>query len=409
MEKFLEWWERSVIFALYLSITLLGVGRIEFPGGSVSMSAWSVSRTTFFFWLLLKAVMLVRGGWASTGLSDLKPLAPLFIFFSVVTFSLLPDFRQAGDYRYFLFGCGHAAMVADLFTSAPQRRWLPLLLGVFPGILVVRGLVYDPSVFAFSLTHRFDFPLDHANTAGYFFAMSIPLGAAIAISMRGWRRHLSLLSCAGQVFALVLTFSRGAWLGWAASMLYLTVVLKKWKIILVSLLAIATSVIALPSIQDRIATMARPSDDLSIRQRWQLLTSSVQVGIENPLLGVGYGRGRLKEALRPILEGTLLEDGPIWHTHNLYVELFAGTGFAGLLTFLWLLGTMLMRLPPTTMKADGAQKNFGFALAAAWISAIIAGVGDIPFYHHEPRIFFFTLLATTHIYCAHNGGMRQHR
>jgi O-antigen ligase len=396
-----------LVFALLLSIALLGVGRINlfFPG--ISVSAWSISRTTFFFWILVKLLVLIQEGWTATRLGELKSLAPLFWFFFAVTISLLPDFRQAGDYRYFFFACGHALMVADLFSAAPERRWLVVLLGVAPGILVVRGLAHNPSIFDFSLDHRFGFPLDHANTAGYLLVMSVPLAAAVAITTRGWRRYLSLLSCSGQVFALILTYSRGAWLGWTASMFSLAITLKRWGILLAALAVTATIVIALPSIQERIATIARPSDDLSIRQRWQLSSSAIQVGVDNPLFGVGYGRGRLKESLRPRLEGTLLDDEPIWHTHNLYVELFAGTGLAGLLTFVCLLGVMLKRLSVTATRLDGSEKNLGFALAAAWISAIIAGVGDIPFYHHEPRIFFFTLLATTHIYCINNGRMRQ--
>jgi O-antigen ligase len=183
-------------------------------------------------------------------------------------------------------------------------------------------------------------------------------------------------------------------------MLYLTAALKQWKLLLISTLAIATCMMALPSVRERLATMTRPRDDPAIQDRLQLISSSVQIGIENPLLGVGYGRGRLKEALRPRLEKTVLEDSPIWHTHNLYVELFAGTGLLGLVAFLWLVGATLMRLALTTAGRNGQEKMFGFALAAAWISAIIAGVGDIPFYHHEPRIFFFTLLGTTHIYCS---------
>jgi O-antigen ligase len=393
--------------ALLFSIALLGVGRINLFYPGISISAWSISRTAFFFWVLVKLLVLLRDGWSASRLAQLKPLAPLFWFFFAVTFSLMPDFRQAGDYRYFFFACGHALMVADVFSSSPQRRWLVVLMGVVPGIIVVRGLAHNPSIFDFSLDQRFGFPLDHANTAGYLLAMSIPLAAGVALGARGWRRHLSLFSGVGQVFALILTYSRGAWLGWGASMLFLAVALKKWKIIVVAVAAVTLCVITQPSIQDRLASLARPGEDLAIRQRWQLLTSAVQVGVDNPLFGVGYGRGRVKEALRPRLHETAFADSPIWHTHNLYVELFAGAGLAGLLSFFWLLGTMLTRLFATTSKLEGDEKYFGFALAAAWISAIIAGVGDIPFYHHEPRIFFFTLLATTHIYCLNIGRMRQ--
>ena len=144
--------------------------------------------------------------------------------------------------------------------------------------------------------------------------------------------------------------------------------------------------------------MVQPQDDPSLRERRQLLASSFDVGIENPVLGVGYGRGRLKEALRPYLKGTALEGRAIWHTHNLYLEVLAGTGFLGVLTFLWLIGITLLRLLAAALARQGFQRLLGFGLATSWVAAVVAGIGDIPFYHHESRIFFFSLLATAQIY-----------
>jgi O-antigen ligase len=396
MEKFVTCWERGLIAALCLSVAMLGVGRMGFEGGG--MSAWSISRTTFFFWLILKLLLLVRGGCSATGLSTLRSLAPLLLFFTAVTLSLLPDFHQAGDYRYFFFGCAHAVMLVDVFSAARQRTWLPWLLGLLPLILVARGLVHDPSTLDFDLSHRFSFPLDSWNTAGYVFAMSIPLCLLVAIVNAGWWRALGLLSCAGQMLGLILTFSRGAWLGWAASMVYLGFTIKKWKYLVALALLAATCVLVTPSLRNRLVTISQPHSDQSIRERVQLLKSSLQLGMENPVVGVGYGRGRLKENLRSRLQGTILEDSPIWHTHNVYVELFAGTGLLGLLSFLWLIGQTLLRVSQAAIRRDGAERLMGFALAASWVAAIVTGVGDIPFYHHETRIFFFSLFALAHIY-----------
>lgn len=362
------------------------------------MSAWSVSRTTFFFWLGFKVLLGVREGWTLGKGSDLKALAPLGSFFLAVTLSLLPDFRQSGDYRYFFFGCAHAVMVVDVFSRAPQRRWLPVILGLTPLVLVLRGFAHNPSILNFSLSQRFAFPLDHANTAGYLFAMSIPLCALVVLVSRRWWRRISVVSCASQIFALILTFSRGAWLGWAASICFLTILSRKWLILALSLLLTGASVLTFSSIQDRLATLIQPQDDPSLRDRLQLFTSSLNVGMENPLLGVGYGRGRLKEALRPHLKSTALEESPIWHTHNVYLELLAGTGFLGLLTFLWLIGTTLLRVLSAALARQGAQRLLGSALATSWVAALVAGIGDIPFYHHETRTFFFSLLATAQIY-----------
>jgi O-antigen ligase len=396
MEKFRTWWERGLITALCLSVAMLGVGRMGFEGGR--MSAWSISRTTFFFWLALKLFLLVRGGWAATGLPTLRSLAPLLLFFTAVTLSLLPDFHQAGDYRYFFFGCAHAVMLVDLFSAARQRRWLPWLLGLLPLILVARGFVHDPSVLDFDLSHRFKFPLDSWNTAGYVLAMSIPLCLLVTIVNGGWWRALGLLSCAGQMLALILTFSRGAWLGWTASMVYLGFTMKKWKYLAALAVLATTCVLVAPALRNRLVTISQPQGDQSIRERVQLLKSSLQLGMENPVLGVGYGRGRLKESLRSRLEGTVLEDSPIWHTHNVYVELFAGTGLLGLLSFLWLIGQTLLRVSQAAIRRNGAERLVGFGIAASWVAAIVTGVGDIPFYHHETRIFFFSLFALAYVY-----------
>jgi O-antigen ligase len=274
------------------------------------------------------------------------------------------------------------------------------MLGLLPLILVARGFVHDPSILDFDLSLRFTFPLDSWNTAGYVLAMSIPLCLWVAIVNAGWWRALALLSCAGQMLALILTFSRGAWLGWGASMVYLGFTTKKWQY-LVALAALGmTCVLVAPSLRNRLVTLSQPHDDQSIQERLQLLKSSFQLGMENPVLGVGYGRGRLKENLRSRLQGTILEDSPIWHTHNLYVELFAGTGLIGLLSFLWLIGQTLFRVSQAALRRDGAERLMGFALAASWVAAIVTGVGDIPFYHHETRIFFFSLFALACIYCS---------
>jgi len=397
MQPVLDWWRWGMIASASLSIAFLGIGRVEFFPSGGSMSAWSISRTTFLFWVAFKLVVLARSGWAATGLSELRSLSALGLFFFAVTVSLLPDFRQAGDYRYFFFGCAHALMLVDLFSAAPQKRWLPVLMGVVPFVLVVRGLVHDPAILNVSLSQRFGYPLDHPNTAGYLLAMSLPLAMFVATASTGWWRAVSVASCASQMFALVLTFSRGAWLGWTAAMLYLAVALRRWKYLTALMIVAASGILVSPSLQDRLASVTRPRDDLAIRERLQRFTSAFQLGMDHPILGVGYGRGRLKESLRPYLKGTILEDSPVLHTHNVYVELFAETGLVGLLAYLWLLGHTLLRLRRAARRREGSERLLGFALSASWIAAIVTGLGDIPFFHHETRIFFFTLLALAHM------------
>jgi O-antigen ligase len=401
MKTILLWWERCLIFALLLSLTLVGTGGIEFSRRGFGISAWSVSRTTFFFWIVYKLLLLIRHGLRDGAISRWRPMVPLLSFFIAVTASLLPNFRHAGDYRYFFFACAHALMLVDLFSALPQRRLLPVVLGIVPLVAVLRGLVHNPAVFIFDLSQRFGYPFDHANTAGFLFAMSIPLSLTIAMERSGWWRIVSLVSCVNQVLALILTFSRGAWLGWTAAMLSLTVALKKWRYLATLAAILGVGVVAFPFIQHRIAAVHQPHQDPAIRERLLLLNSALELGREHPLLGVGYGRGRLKVSLRPYLMGTEFEAFPILHAHNVYAELFAGTGLLGLLAFLWLIVHILLRLWRHALDRNGTEQLVGFGLVASWIGAIVAGFGDVPFYHHETRIFLFSLIAIA--YCFDSG------
>ena len=396
-QKILDWWERALIIALALSVALLGIGRIEFLADGGSVSSWSVSRTTFLFWVTFKLIVWMRSGWPATDLQRFKCLTPLFIFFIAVTVSLLPNFRAAGDYRYFVFGCAHTLMVIDLFWRRAQTRWLIIFCGVLPLVLVVRGLVHDPSVFYFVLAHRFEFPLDHANTAGYVFAMSIPLALGVTMSGSFLWRSLAGGSLVGQVGALLLTYSRGAWLGCAAGVLSFIIAARKWKYLAVIVGLAAGCLLLSPSLQERFRSLSAPGVDKSLASRGIIVTNSLKIGWEHPLLGIGYGRGRFKDALRPHLKGTPEAKDAV-HAHNVYADIFAGTGIIGLLAFVWLLATTLVRVIATAGRQSGSASVLGFALAGSWIAAIVTGIGDIPFYHHETRIFFFTLLGVAQLY-----------
>src|SRR4030095_10329110 len=119
---------------------------------------------------------------------------PLVLFFTSVTISLVPDFHQISDYRYFFLGSMHYLMILDFCSD--QKRWRVIfnLLALLPGLLAVRGILYDPLVLELDQMRRFGYPLPHPNIAGYLFAMTLPLCLAIAVGERGRMRALSLLS-----------------------------------------------------------------------------------------------------------------------------------------------------------------------------------------------------------------------
>jgi O-antigen ligase len=399
VQKILDWWERGVYGALCCAIFLLGVGRLDLPFPGQTMSAWSVSRTTLGFWLLLKLTMQIRRGWPSIDRNAVWQFTPLLLFFAVVSLSIIPDFRSTGDYRYLAWAVGHAVMVADIFSCADRQKWLLRLMALAPLVMVLRGFIHTPEIFDFALAHRFGYPLDHANSAGYLLAMSFPLGLAVAISDAGWWRWSALISCTGQILALLLTYSRGAWLGWLGAMIFFGIATRQWRYLLVSLALAAACVAGLPSLRERLVSVIRPHSDASISERLELLRDTLRLGMDHPIIGIGYGRGRLKAGLRANYQETYGETRRISHAHNVYGELFAETGLLGLGTFLWMIVYTLYRLLRSALRRSSLDRHVGYTIAASWIAAALTGLGDIPFYHHEPRVFFFSLFALAYLYC----------
>jgi putative inorganic carbon (hco3(-)) transporter len=154
-----------------------------------------------------------------------------------------------------------------------------------------------------------------------------------------------------------------------------------------------------PSVQERILSLTNPNQDVAINDRIRFQTDSFAVGLEHPLLGIGYGRGRLKEALTQVYKGSKNENDPIWHAHNVYIDLFAGTGLLGLGSFLWLLWDCIYKISRKIFQPqDPLNRIIPISILTSLLAFTVCGLGDVPFYHHETRIFFFTLVALTHLH-----------
>jgi O-antigen ligase len=187
--------------------------------------------------------------------------------------------------------------------------------------------------------------------------------------------------------------ARGAWLGLAVALLFLGYVLGARREILV-VAAIATLlVIFVAPLRARFNSVFNVRGDTAMTERIQVMRDALHIGFAHPVLGVGYGRGRLKVAIRNSAGSETPANKPIWHAHNLYLELLAGTGFVGLGAYLWLLGRALSCTFHAARLAVGDDKVLTLGIVASAVALIVCGLSDVTFHHHETRLFCFSLLA----------------
>jgi len=391
-------WEACIRTALAVSVVLIGVGRIDFLSPLPGLSAWSVSRTTFFFWLIGRLYFFwrTRTHWNLTW----SECRPLLLFLAAAVFSLVPSFQDLGDFRYLFFALGHGVMVLDVLRKETEQRFVIVGLGLLPALVLLRGLFANPAILDFSLTQRLGYPLDHANTAGHLLAMSLPLSVALLLSSLARWRLLAAGAAVAQLIALLLTYSRGAWLGVAGAMAFLLVALGTRKEFLLILVSVVVLLSAVEPVRERMLGIVAMGNDQATTDRISRMSDALRVGMANPVLGVGYGRGRLKAAIRanPASETSVNE--PIWHSHNHYLELFAGTGIIGLGAYLWLLVKAFANTSRKVNQTLNDDRILTLGLAASAVAMLLCGLGDVTFHHHETRLFCFTLLAL--MLLAHN-------
>jgi O-antigen ligase len=146
-------------------------------------------------------------------------------------------------------------------------------------------------------------------------------------------------------------------------------------------------------LRDRLWSLTQATKDPRVVYRADVMVNAISAGLDSPFFGNGYGRDHLRAALKK-KHPEFAAQGFVSHTHNLYAELIAGVGLLGCAIFLWVLasaGVQLTRELATRAVSD-KERYADLGLLGALIAFAVAALGDVPFYHHEPRIFFFTLI-----------------
>ena len=178
------------------------------------------------------------------------------------------------------------------------------------------------------------------------------------------------------------SWSRGAWIGFAAAMLAMTIALPRrtgWSVLLVGVLIIGgfglyasgrlpvsftarlTSFVQDIRLEDARGIPINDANYAVVERlaHWQAALSMLQ---HNLWTGIGFG---CYEAAYPIFA---LVNWPIalGHAHNYYLNLAAETGLIGLLGYLVLWGVVFWQTWRVTRRAHGLARGLGVGLLGAW-------------------------------------------
>lgn len=195
------------------------------------------------------------------------------------------------------------------------------------------------------------------------------------------KKFLFGLSTALLLLCLVLTLSRGGWVGISfAALTFILIV--NWRLLLLAIPVVTVGLFFLPQkIMARLLTIFSVADS-SNAYRLKMWEITLQVIRDHLWGGVGFGYVPFKQTFE-----TYIRTMPIFHAHNTFLQVFAEMGLLGLLVFLFLLWTFIKH-PLATLSKE--RDPYYYYIGAGAVSGLVGLLGHGLFEHvlYLPRIIF---------------------
>ncbi len=170
------------------------------------------------------------------------------------------------------------------------------------------------------------------NVLAEYLIMIIPISISLFWYSKRIHKKLIFAGTSGiLILSLVLTLSRGGWLGFAFSALVFVLLVER-RLLLSIIPIVVGGVFFLPqSILNRIMSIGNFADSSNAYRlkMWQITLDIIK---DHPIAGVGFGHLPFKETFE-----TYIRTMPTYHAHNTYLEIAAELGIPGLIAFLFLL------------------------------------------------------------------------
>ena len=267
-------------------------------------------------------VLLFFGGTVSLSEQSLKPALLMVCF-------LLGYFLTVGliTTRAWLVRCSVACVLSATLVS---------LYGIF---LYFGGGGYSSSAWLDSemfsgIAGRAVATLENPNMLGEYLILILPIAVGMLIGRGEGLRRIPAFFCIGIMgICLILTWSRGAWLGLIfAALLFLFMWHRRsvW-LVLAGIAALPILPAILPaSIVSRFTSIGNMGDS-STSYRVYIWRATINMIEDNLATGIGIGEGAW-DRLYPLYSYLGVEAAP--HSHNLYLQIWLEIGIVGLLMFL---------------------------------------------------------------------------
>jgi O-antigen ligase len=230
-------------------------------------------------------------------------------------------------------------------------------------------------------------------TLGGVLLMGLTMVAALSFSAIGRRRFLLSLGGVAQLGALIVTFSRNAWLGLTVGFVALSLVARRVRLVAVLGVAALLLFFAPAYMADRLTSLGDPRYDDSAKERLFMWSSGLRMVRDHPALGVGVGGVK---RLYPSYVHPGAGKRSTGHLHSSPVQIAAERGLLGLAAWLWIWvaffarGVKILRRLPGS---PGSARMLTAGSLAAVLGFLVAGLFEYNFGDSEVAMVAYLMMA----------------
>lgn len=348
----------------------------------------SFARIDFF--VALFAVMILLAGVVSHSLGSLAP-AFLFVCFLAAYFIVSCCINSGEWIRRIIYTSVTSAMVVALYGIVQYA------FGTFGA-----NAWLDSDLFE-GISGRAISTLENPNMLGEYLIMILPMALSLFMAKGENTKKYTFMCTASMGMCLILTWSRGAWLGFIFSMVIFLLIWNKRSMWLFAggLLALPVLPIILPdSIISRFTSIGNLADT-STSYRVHVWRGAVHMLRDNFFNGIGVGEAAWYE-LYPEYSLSGIEAAP--HSHNLFIQIALEQGVFGLVVFLVIL-FLLLRMSfnlfarmSSKVSELGEKAYYNTRLLVAGpicglAGVLLQGLTDYSWYNYRVYLMFWLVLA----------------
>jgi hypothetical protein len=373
----------AALAALFLAIVL---DPLAIPGTATAIRYKTLTRALPIAWLVVLAFPAGRRAVPYRSAASDGPLA-LFVFAAALSVAF--GGRHWGDVRHLVAAIGIGLIARSLLALPSGRRAVLAIFTATFVLLLGRELLIHPGLLPPRETGRYDLVTANPNVLGFLFAMTAPMLLGRAFAVRGSARIVAAIGVGAAVLGVLLTFSRVAATGLAIGTLAVIAALPRRRRALV---VAGTALVIFVAISRPDEWVYRRHSGDSYRP--SIMATAFRIGLDHPVLGVGFGINNLEEVFADRYAAHYGERIFRFHSANQLLDLFAGTGLVGTAFALWWVvrvgRSALHRMQDATTSAARVAAAGGVGACAAIVAMSMA---EPPLYHGKLLPMLFVLLA----------------